>query len=98
MHPKLAKMNAGGLQFPRGHILHDYLEARVMPKIIGPIGIFLSFLFALPFGMNLLYQTAVVGLDALQLVLVGTCLEAAAFLRICPAPGPGCAARTSTTR
>ena len=37
-HPKLAKMNAGGLQFPRGHILHDYLEARVMPKITGPIG------------------------------------------------------------
>ena len=37
-HPKLAKMNAGGLQFPRGHILHDYLEARVMPKIVGPIG------------------------------------------------------------
>src|SRR5438046_5483583 len=37
-HPKLAKMNAGGIQFPRGHILHDYLEARVMPKITGPIG------------------------------------------------------------
>src|SRR5262252_3908918 len=37
-HPKLAKMNAGGLQFPRGHILHDYLEARVMPKVIGPVG------------------------------------------------------------
>jgi len=38
LHPKLAKMNAGGIGFPRGHILHDYLEARVMPKIIGPIG------------------------------------------------------------
>jgi 5-methyltetrahydropteroyltriglutamate--homocysteine methyltransferase len=24
--------------FPRGHILHDYLEARVMPKIVGPVG------------------------------------------------------------
>ena len=24
--------------FPRGHILHDYLEARVLPKIIGPVG------------------------------------------------------------
>ena len=23
---------------PRGHILHDYLEARVMPKIVGPVG------------------------------------------------------------
>ena len=24
--------------FPRGHILHDYLESRVMPVITGPIG------------------------------------------------------------
>jgi 5-methyltetrahydropteroyltriglutamate--homocysteine methyltransferase len=23
---------------PRGHILHDYLEARVLPKITGPVG------------------------------------------------------------
>jgi 5-methyltetrahydropteroyltriglutamate--homocysteine methyltransferase len=37
-HPKLAKVGAGGIGFPRGHILHDYLEARVMPKIIGPVG------------------------------------------------------------
>ena len=37
-HPKLAKVGAGGIAFPRGHILHDYLEARVMPKLIGPIG------------------------------------------------------------
>src|SRR5438067_3202817 len=37
-HPKLAKVGAGGIGFPRGHILHDYLEARVMPKITGPIG------------------------------------------------------------
>jgi 5-methyltetrahydropteroyltriglutamate--homocysteine methyltransferase len=37
-HPKLAKVGAGGLAFPRGHILHDYLEARVMPKIIGAVG------------------------------------------------------------
>jgi 5-methyltetrahydropteroyltriglutamate--homocysteine methyltransferase len=36
--PKLARTGAGGIVFPRGHILHDYLEARVMPKIIGPIG------------------------------------------------------------
>ena len=35
-HPKLAKVGAGGIAFPRGHILHDYLEARVMPKIVGP--------------------------------------------------------------
>jgi 5-methyltetrahydropteroyltriglutamate--homocysteine methyltransferase len=26
------------LAFPRGHILHDYLEARVMPRIVGPVG------------------------------------------------------------
>jgi 5-methyltetrahydropteroyltriglutamate--homocysteine methyltransferase len=37
-HPKLAAVGAGGLAFPRGHILHDYLEARVMPKLIGPVG------------------------------------------------------------
>ena len=29
---------ARGASFPRGHILHDYIEARVMPKIIGPVG------------------------------------------------------------
>ena len=28
----------GGLWFPRGHILHDYLEARVVPNIVGPVG------------------------------------------------------------
>jgi 5-methyltetrahydropteroyltriglutamate--homocysteine methyltransferase len=28
----------GGIWFPRGHILHDYLESRVMPKVVGPIG------------------------------------------------------------
>ena len=37
-HPQLATVGAGGLAFPRGHILHDYLEARVMPKIVGPLG------------------------------------------------------------
>src|SRR6476620_5092557 len=37
-HPQLASVGAGGIAFPRGHILHDYLEARVMPKIIGPLG------------------------------------------------------------
>jgi len=37
-HPRLARAGAGGIAFPRGHILHDYLEARVMPKIIGPVG------------------------------------------------------------
>src|SRR5512135_3546615 len=28
----------GGIWFPRGHILHDYLESRVMPMVTGPIG------------------------------------------------------------
>jgi 5-methyltetrahydropteroyltriglutamate--homocysteine methyltransferase len=37
-HPQLARAGAGGLAFPRGHILHDYLEARVMPRIVGPVG------------------------------------------------------------
>ena len=36
--PELARAGAGGIAFPRGHILHDYLEARVMPKIMGPVG------------------------------------------------------------
>ncbi len=27
-----------GVGFARGHILHDYLEARVFPKIVGPVG------------------------------------------------------------
>jgi 5-methyltetrahydropteroyltriglutamate--homocysteine methyltransferase len=35
-HPTVA--GKGGLMFPRGHILHDYLEARVMPSITGPVG------------------------------------------------------------
>ena len=37
LQPKLAAVGAGGIAFPRGHILHDYLEARVMPKIVGPV-------------------------------------------------------------
>ena len=36
--PVLAEVGAGGIRFPRGHILHDYMEARVMPKVVGPIG------------------------------------------------------------
>jgi 5-methyltetrahydropteroyltriglutamate--homocysteine methyltransferase len=27
-----------GVDVPRGHILHDYLEAKVMPPIVGPVG------------------------------------------------------------
>jgi 5-methyltetrahydropteroyltriglutamate--homocysteine methyltransferase len=37
-HPELAPVGSGGLGFPRGHILHDYLETRVMPRIVGPVG------------------------------------------------------------
>src|SRR6266404_3356296 len=28
----------GGVAYPRGHILHDFLEARVFPRIVGPVG------------------------------------------------------------
>ena len=30
--------NVGAVAYPRGHILHDYLEARVFPKITGQVG------------------------------------------------------------
>jgi 5-methyltetrahydropteroyltriglutamate--homocysteine methyltransferase len=36
--PRPTLAGRGGLWFPRGHILHDYLESRVMPVIIGPVG------------------------------------------------------------
>ena len=36
--PKLAPVGGGGIGFPRGHILHDYIEARLMPSIVGPVG------------------------------------------------------------
>ena len=36
-HSQLARAGAGGIGFPRGHILHDYLEARVMPKIVDSV-------------------------------------------------------------
>jgi 5-methyltetrahydropteroyltriglutamate--homocysteine methyltransferase len=28
----------GAAAYPRGHILHDFLEARIFPKVVGPIG------------------------------------------------------------
>jgi 5-methyltetrahydropteroyltriglutamate--homocysteine methyltransferase len=37
-HPLPTPAGRGGLWFPRGHILHDYLESRVMPVITGPVG------------------------------------------------------------
>jgi 5-methyltetrahydropteroyltriglutamate--homocysteine methyltransferase len=36
-NPVITPAGKGGLAFPPGHILHDYLEARVMPSIVGPI-------------------------------------------------------------
>ena len=33
-----AGYKVGGVAFQRGHILHDYLEARVFPTIVGPVG------------------------------------------------------------
>jgi 5-methyltetrahydropteroyltriglutamate--homocysteine methyltransferase len=34
--PMLYKI--GAVAYPRGHILHDFLEARVFPRIVGPVG------------------------------------------------------------
>ena len=36
--PRPTPAGRGGIIFPRGHILHDYLEARVMPGIVGSVG------------------------------------------------------------
>ena len=36
-NPQPTPAGKGGLAFPPGHILHDYLESRVMPGIAGPI-------------------------------------------------------------
>ncbi len=36
--PQASVYNVGAVAYPRGHILHDFLEARVFPKIVGPIG------------------------------------------------------------
>ncbi len=35
--PQPTPAGKGGVMFPPGHILHDYLEARVMPGIVGPV-------------------------------------------------------------
>ena len=36
-HPQPTPAGKGWLGFPPGHILHDYLESRVMPGIVGPV-------------------------------------------------------------
>ena len=33
-----AQYSVGAAAYPRGHILHDFLEARVLPRIVGPLG------------------------------------------------------------
>jgi 5-methyltetrahydropteroyltriglutamate--homocysteine methyltransferase len=37
-NPRPTIAGAGGIGFPRGHVLHDYIEARVMPRIVGAVG------------------------------------------------------------
>lgn len=36
--PQPTAYNVTQAAHPRGHILHDFLEARVLPKVVGPIG------------------------------------------------------------
>jgi 5-methyltetrahydropteroyltriglutamate--homocysteine methyltransferase len=36
--PQPTAYKIGAVAFPRGHILHDSLEARVFPRIVGPVG------------------------------------------------------------
>jgi len=36
-NPQPTPAGKGGIAFPPGHILHDYLESRVMPGIAGPV-------------------------------------------------------------
>ena len=36
--PQPSEYKVGAAAFPRGHILHDFLEVKVMPKIVGPVG------------------------------------------------------------
>ncbi len=37
-NPQQSVYKVGAVAFPRGHILHDFLEARCMPRVNGPIG------------------------------------------------------------
>ena len=36
--PQFTPYKIGAVAYPRGHILHDFLEARVLPKIVAPVG------------------------------------------------------------
>lgn len=36
-HSEPSVYKAGAVAYPRGHILHDFLEARIFPRVVGPI-------------------------------------------------------------
>jgi 5-methyltetrahydropteroyltriglutamate--homocysteine methyltransferase len=36
--PQPTEYKVGAAAYPRGHILHDFLECRVLPRIVGPVG------------------------------------------------------------
>ena len=36
--PQPSVYEVGAAAYPRGHILHDFLECRVLPRIVGPVG------------------------------------------------------------
>jgi 5-methyltetrahydropteroyltriglutamate--homocysteine methyltransferase len=36
--PQPMTYKVGATAYPRGHILHDFLEARIFPRIVGPVG------------------------------------------------------------
>ncbi|HUT48262.1 MAG TPA: cobalamin-independent methionine synthase II family protein [Alphaproteobacteria bacterium] len=36
--PQPSEYKVGAAAYPRGHILHDFLECRVLPRIVGPVG------------------------------------------------------------
>jgi 5-methyltetrahydropteroyltriglutamate--homocysteine methyltransferase len=37
-NPRATPYKVGAVAYPRGHILHDFLEARIFPTIVGPVG------------------------------------------------------------
>ena len=37
-NPQPSEYKVGAAAYPRGHILHDFLEVRVLPAIVGPVG------------------------------------------------------------
>lgn len=63
-----------------------FVQIRRPRRADDPVPIYLllaggsEFLYTLVFTVNMIYQATVVGLSPLQLVLVGTTLEAVAFL------------------